>query len=61
MFHFSLCFFILRNFFSFSLSLSLVLGDCGSIEKKTLIIKLDYRLINSSVRQSENSIFFFFF
>lgn len=59
MFCFSLCFFMLRNFFSASLCLCLSCsGIVAQSKKKTLILKLDYRLINSSVRQSENSIFF---
>lgn len=61
MIYFSLSFFILRNFstdlcLSVSLARGLWLSRIINTDYKTLA---EYRLINSSVRQSENSIFFF--
>lgn len=58
----SLSFFILRNFFSFSLSFCLSCSGIVAQSKENTDYKTlaDYRLINSSVRQSENSIFFFY-
>lgn len=59
MMYFSLSIFILRNFLSFSFCLfcsGIVAQSKTNTDNETLA---DYRLINSSVRLTENSIFFF--